>query len=94
VAAASLEGAGPLDYTAVPLIWPIFPAFFPGMAKTGRRGQDMAETTVQILGGFSALLGSTRLSGGTTGPNGDVAVPGLHIEGNAAFKNLRPLSGP
>jgi hypothetical protein len=87
-AIACLEGAGPLDYTAVPLIWPIYPAFFPGMAKTGRRGPELTETTVRLLGGFSTLT-VKALPGGTAGPgigpHGGLTVPGLRIESNAEF---------
>jgi hypothetical protein len=92
-AIACLEGAGPLDYTAAPLIWPVYAALFPGAVKTGRE-PDLTGTTVRLLGGFSALAGEARFPGGTAGPdaafNAGPAIPGLRVEGNAEFRAWFP----
>jgi hypothetical protein len=55
-ALVSLDGAGPLDYTAYPLSHPIYSALFPGLEKTAWAGTDLTEAVITVMANFAAAL--------------------------------------
>ncbi|MDR0623415.1 MAG: hypothetical protein LBG10_03200 [Treponema sp.] len=68
-ALVSLDGAGPLDYTAYPLSHPLYSALFPGLKKTAWEGADLTGTVVTIMANFSAALPEPESAVETTGPD-------------------------
>jgi hypothetical protein len=52
---ATLEGAGPLDYTAYPLTHPVYRILFPGMGKSPPGNGTPAENAVTVITNFAAL---------------------------------------
>jgi hypothetical protein len=86
---AALEGAGPLDYTAYPLIHPVYRVFFPGIGKKFPGNGTPAENAVTVITNFAALTAEN------TGLDRRGLEAGFHIESRSwTLPDLRDILTP
>jgi hypothetical protein len=105
----ALEGAGPLDYTDYPVVYPLYSVLFRGTSGANRRsaasrgngklsGAEKLESTVRIIAGFSNLvLENGRVTDRASAPDAPLAsIEALvHIETRSwIFRDFRSILSP
>ncbi|MDR2258125.1 MAG: hypothetical protein LBE14_03130 [Treponema sp.] len=86
-ALVSLDGAGPLDYTAYPLSHPVYSALFPGRGKTAGAAADLTDAVVTVMANFAAALPEPASAVETSGPDNRGSRPAPAAGSGANIRN-------